>query len=129
MSNSKLEHEIALYTARTPRSRTLQQQAEQYLPGGSSRTTVSFDPYPPYMDHGQGHYMYDVDGNQYLDFMLNATSLIMGHAHPAVTTALQNQLTSGTAFGAPTHSQIRLAKLISDRIPSIDTLRFTNSGT
>ena len=129
MSEQQLKREKDRYVANTPRSRELQEQAVRYLPGGSSRATHDFDPYPPFVDHGQGHYVYDVDGNRYLDFMINATSLIMGHAHPLIVKALQEEVSKGTAFSGPTESQIRLAKILCDRIPSVDKIRFVNSGT
>ena len=129
MPSAQLQREIEQYQTRTPKSKTLQEQATQYLPGGSSRGTSYFDPYPTFIDHAQGHYIHDVDGNSYLDFMINATSLIIGHAHPEVVEALQGQASRGTAFSGPTESQIRMAKILCDRIPSMDTVRFTNSGT
>ena len=129
MDKAKLQREVEQYRARTPRSRQLQEEAEKYLPGGSTRGAQFFDPYPIFVDRGEGHYVYDADGNSYLDFMINATSLIMGHAHPDVVQALQEQAEKGTAFSGPTEALIRLSKLLCDRIPSVDTIRFTNSGT
>lgn len=126
---SQLEREIEQYVARTPGSARLQGESSHYLPGGSSRGTAYFDPYPYFADHGEGHYLYDVDGNRYLDFMINATSLILGHAHPLVVEALREQAPKGTAFSVPAEAQIRLAKTLCDRIPSVDTIRFANSGT
>jgi len=117
------------YEAGTPVSRRLQQDAESYLPGGSSRGTAYFEPYPFFAERGEGHYLYDVDGNRYLDFMLNATSLIIGHVHPDVTRALQEQAARGVAFSVPTSSQVRLAEMLCDRLPSVDLVRFTSSGT
>src|SRR5262245_54682635 len=129
MARGALEREIETYLARTPKSRALQAEAAGVLPGGSSRGTAYFAPYPFFAQAGEGHYVWDVDGNRYLDFMLNATSLILGHAHPAVVEGLAAQAAQGTAFSTPTMSQIRLARLLCDRIPSLDTVRFTNSGT
>ena len=129
MDKAKLQREVDRYQARTPKSRQLQDEAARYLPGGSTRGAQYFDPYPIFVDRGEGHYVYDVDGNGYLDFMINATSLIMGHAHPDVVAALQEQAEKGTAFGGPTEAMIGLSKLLCDRIPSVDTIRFTNSGT
>ena len=129
MESDRLQREIDRYIANTPGSRKLQQEAIHHLPGGSSRGTSYFDPYPHFIDHGEGHYIYDVDGNRYLDFMINATSLIVGHANPIVVRALQEQAARGTSFSGPTEAQVRLAKILSDRIPSVDTIRFTNSGT
>jgi glutamate-1-semialdehyde 2,1-aminomutase len=129
MAGAALEREIQTYRARTPKSRELQAEATGVLPGGSSRGTAYFAPYPFFAEAGEGHYVWDVDGNRYLDFMLNATSLILGHAHPAIVEGLAAQAAQGTAFSTPTVSQIRLARLLCDRIPSLDTVRFTNSGT
>ncbi len=129
MTSPQLQQEIDQYQERTPKSRALQEEATRYLPGGSSRGTSYFDPYPAFIDHAQGHYIHDVDGNAYLDFMINATSLIIGHAHPDTVAALQQQAARGTAFSGPTEAQIRLAKVLCDRLPSVDTIRFANSGT
>jgi glutamate-1-semialdehyde 2,1-aminomutase len=129
MTSTALAREIQRYVAKTPKSRALQAEAEQVLPGGSSRGTAHFAPYPFFAEHGDGHYVYDVDGNRYLDFMLNATTLIVGHANPMVVEALGEQTRKGTAFSTPTQVQVRMAKLLCDRIPSLDTIRFTNSGT
>src|SRR5262249_14120954 len=128
-TSTAVAREIERYIAKTPKSRALQAEAEQVLPGGSSRGPAYFSPYPFFADHADGHYVYDVDGNRYLDFMLNATTLIVGHANPMVVEALGEQTRKGTAFSTPTEVQVRLAKLLCDRIPSLDTIRFTNSGT
>ena len=129
MTSPQLQREIDRYKARTPRSRQLNEDASHYLPGGSTRGAAYFDPYPIFVDHGQGLYVYDADGNSYLDFVINATSLIIGHAHPLTVRALQEQAAKGTAFSGPTEAQVRLAKILCDRIPSVDTIRFANSGT
>ena len=126
---SGLAREIERYVERTPKSRALQREAEDVLPGGSSRGTAYFAPYPFFAEAGEGHWVWDVDGNRYLDFMLNATSLILGHGHPTIAEALGEQARKGTAFSTPTVTQIRLAKLLRDRVPSLETIRFTNSGT
>ena len=76
------------YMARTPRSRALFERATASLPGGSTRTTVYTAPYPPYIAFGAGLLLHDVDGNVYRDFLCNYTSLILGHAHPAVVAAV-----------------------------------------
>ena len=129
MAGAALEREIERYKAKTPKSRELQAEAERVLPGGSSRGTAYFAPYPFFAEAGEGHYVYDVDGNRYLDFMLNATTLILGHGNPTITEALADQARKGTAFSTPTTVQVRLARLLCDRIPSLDTIRFANSGT
>ena len=117
------------YLARTPRSRALFERATASLPGGSTRTTVYSAPYPPYAAHGEGLASTDVDGNVYRDFLGNYTSLILGHAHPAVVAAVEAQVRRGSAFGAPTETEVELAEELRRRVPSIEQLRFTSSGT
>ena len=125
----KLQQEIDRFVRSTLVSQSKQAEAQKYLPGGSSRGTAFFDPYPHFIERGEGHYIYDADGNRLLDFMINATSLILGHAHPDVTAAIQEQAARGTAFTGPTDPQVRLAKILTERVPSLDLIRFTNSGT
>ncbi|MEA2548192.1 MAG: glutamate-semialdehyde -aminomutase, partial [Chloroflexota bacterium] len=117
------------YLARTPRSRALYERAIGSLPGGSTRTTVYSAPYPPYAAHGAGLALTDVDGNVYRDFLGNYTSLIHGHAHPAVVAAVEAQVRRGSAFAAPTETEVELAEELKRRVPSIERLRFTSSGT
>ena len=128
-THEKLRQEIDRYLADTPVSRQKQADAEKYLPGGSSRGTAYFAPHPHFIERGEGHYIHDVDGNRLLDFMINATSLVLGHAHPDVTRAIQEQAVRGTAFTGPTDPQVRMAKILTERVPSLDLVRFTNSGT
>jgi len=117
------------YLARTPRSRALFERATASLPGGSTRTTVYSAPYPPYAAHGTGLSCTDVDGNAYRDFLGNYTSLILGHAHPAVVAAVEAQVRRGSAFGAPSEVEVALAEVLVQRVDSIDRIRFTNTGT
>src|SRR5687768_8195854 len=117
------------YVARTPGSAALFERAEASLPGGSTRTTIFSAPYPPYMTRGEGIRTWDVDGNEYRDFLGNYTSLILGHAHPDVVAAVEAQVRRGSAFAAPTETEIELAEEIRRRLPSIERIRFTNSGT
>ena len=117
------------YLARTPGSGALFERATASIPGGSTRTTIFNPPYPPYMVRGEGLWTWDVDGNAYRDFLGNYTSLILGHAHPDVVAAVERQVRRGSAFAAPTEVEIELAEEIRGRLPSIDRIRFTNSGT
>jgi glutamate-1-semialdehyde 2,1-aminomutase len=117
------------YVARTPRSRQLFERATASLPGGSTRTTVYTAPYPPYIESGSGLWIRDVDGNAYRDFLGNYTSLILGHAHPVVVAAVEAQVRRGSAFAAPTETEVDLAEEIRRRVPSVERLRFTSSGT
>jgi glutamate-1-semialdehyde 2,1-aminomutase len=117
------------YLARTPGSAALFERATASIPGGSTRTTIFNPPYPPYMVRGEGLRTWDVDGNEYCDFLGNYTSLILGHAHPAVVEAVERQVRLGSAFAAPTEIEVELAEEIRSRLPSVERIRFTNSGT
>ena len=117
------------YFSRTPGSRALFERATASIPGGSTRTTIFNPPYPPYMARGEGLWTWDVDGNGYRDFLGNYTSLILGHAHPDVVAAVEAQVRRGSAFAAPTEVEIELAEEIRGRLPSVERIRFTNSGT
>ncbi len=120
---------VAEYLARTPRSAALFDRATASLPGGSTRTTIFSAPYPPYMARGDGIRTWDLDGNEYRDFLGNYTSLILGHAHPEIVGAVEAQVRRGSAFAAPTEIEIELAEEIRARLPSVERIRFTNSGT
>ena len=110
-------------------SHSLYDRALASLPGGNSRTTIFMKPYPIYAARGEGCRVWDVDGNAYIDCINNFTSLIHGHAHPALIEAATRQLTLGSAFGMPTESEIDLAELLASRLPSVEQVRFANSGT
>jgi glutamate-1-semialdehyde 2,1-aminomutase len=107
----------------------MDQRAKQSLPGGDTRTTTYVFPYPSYMVRGEGCRLYDADGNSYIDFLNNYTSLIHGHGHPAVLEAASEQMRRGTIFGAPVAAQFELAEMITERVPCVELLRFNNSGT
>ncbi|MBI4540513.1 MAG: aspartate aminotransferase family protein [Gemmatimonadetes bacterium] len=117
------------YRRRTPSSRALHERALRYLPGGDTRAVTHFAPYPVYMDRGNGCRLTDVDGNVYLDLVGNYTSLVHGHAHPRIVEAVSAQLARGTAYGSAIESQIRLARALCERVPSLERVRFCNSGT
>lgn len=120
---------IDQYLSRTRRSRGHCEIAKKVLPGGSTRRAVYFDPYPTYIERGEGCTIYDADGNRYLDFNNNYTSLIHGHAHPAVVEAVRAQVTRGTLYGSPATCQYEMAAILCERIPSVELVRFCNSGT
>jgi len=117
------------YTSKRPKSKSLYEAAQQYLPGGDTRTVTYYRPYPAFMHHGKGCMLYDVDGSSYVDFVNNYTSLVHGHAHPKVVDAVTEQVRLGSVFASPVENQIRLGQIICDRLPSADKVRFCNSGT
>jgi glutamate-1-semialdehyde 2,1-aminomutase len=124
-----VDREMSEYLAKTTRSRVLHEEALAVMPGGNSRTTIFFDPYPFCVQRGQGAHLWDADGVDRLDFNGNYTSLIVGHAHPQVVKAAQEAAALGMSFPGPTEHEIRLAEILTRRIPSLERLRFTNSGT
>jgi glutamate-1-semialdehyde 2,1-aminomutase len=124
-----LDKELSEYTAKTSRSRALHEEAVAVMPGGNSRTTTFFDPYPFYFQRGQGAHIWDADGTERIDFNNNYTSLVIGHAHPDVIKAVQAVAENGLSFPGPTEHEIRLAEMLTRRIPSLESVRFTNSGT
>jgi glutamate-1-semialdehyde 2,1-aminomutase len=117
------------YLERTPKSQALTERARRVLPGGDTRTGIYFAPYPAFMTQGSGAYLTDLDGNRYLDFLNNYTSLVHGHAHPALMEAAREQLPNGSVYASPMVKQVELAELICARVPSVEMLRFCNSGT
>lgn len=118
-----------MYPDSSSRSQAMHTRARAALPGGNTRTTVYLSPYPVYASHGEGCRVHDVDGNVLIDCINNFTALIHGHVQPDVNAAVRRQLERGTAFGMPTESEILLAELLAERVPSIEHIRFTNSGT
>ena len=126
---SSLSREEQLYRNLTPTSYEYFLEGRDYLPGADSRSPLFYLPYPVVLEEGHGCWLLDVDGNELLDFTGNHSSLILGYKHPRVLDALQRQLERGTAFPGVTVPQIRLAKLLSERVPSFEQVRFTNSGT
>src|SRR5882762_8124756 len=124
-----LETLVNDYRAKTSRSRQMYEEAVRVMPGGSSRTTTFFDPYPFYITRGQGARIWDADGAERLDFNGNYTSLILGHAPPSVVEAVTEQATRGMSFPGPSEHEVKLAELLTERIPSMEVVRFANSGT
>jgi len=114
------------------RSRELFERAQEVMPGGVSspvRAYRSVGGEPPVISFGAGSWVVDVDGNDYIDYVCAYGPLILGHAHPEVANVLAAAASRGTAYGATSELEIELAGLIVEAIPSVDLLRFVNSGT
>ena len=110
----------------------LYERALEILPGGVSSPVRAFRAVggnPLFIDHGTGPYIFDVDGNKYIDYVLSWGPLILGHAHPDVVEALAKAAGRGTSYGAPSVLEIELAELIRDFMPLLEMIRFVNSGT
>jgi glutamate-1-semialdehyde 2,1-aminomutase len=113
----------------SPRSHALYERAKRVLPGGNTRHTVFFRPFPVYARSGSGCHVTDEDGVRRIDFVNNYTSLIHGHAHPVVTQAIEEQIRRLIAVGLPTANEIALAELLVERLAGVEQVRFANSGT
>ncbi|SDA87590.1 aspartate aminotransferase family protein [Sinorhizobium sp. NFACC03] len=111
------------------KSRILFHRAKAVFPDGTTRVTVERDPFPIYIQGGEGAHLLDVDGNRFLDLNNNFTTLIHGHAFAPVCDAVSKLLHSGTCFANPTEHEIALAELLTARIPAMERVRFVNSGT
>ena len=117
------------YRQKTPKSAEHNARARHRLPGGDTRTATYYQPYPANMVRGKGCRLYDADGNEYIDMLNNYTSLIHGHAHPRVMEAARTQLENGSVFGSATEIQYIHAEHLCGRVPSLEQVRYCNSGT
>ena len=114
------------------RSRRLFEEAQRYLPGGVDSPVRAFKAVggtPLFIVSGQGSRIFDADGNEFIDYVCSWGPLILGHSHPQVVNALKQVVERGTTFGAPTELEITLARMVSAAIPSVEMIRFVNSGT
>ena len=114
------------------KSQSIFASAQTLMPGGVNSPARSFGAVggePIVIARGEGAYLYDVDGNRYLDYVQSWGPMILGHAHPAVVIALKAALKNGTSFGAPTEAENEFAKLLIDLVPALEKIRFVNSGT
>ncbi len=116
----------------TPKSEQLFSVAKTIFPGGVNSPVRAFRAVggqPLFIARGQGAYLYDEDGRRYVDYVLSWGPLILGHAHPAVVTAIRDQAERGTSFGAPTALESALAREVLALLPALEMMRFVNSGT
>jgi glutamate-1-semialdehyde 2,1-aminomutase len=131
--NSDLQSALAearqAYIERNPRSLARQNEAIEAMPGGNTRTTLHNAPFPLTVVRGEGCRLWDADGHEYIDVLGEYTAGIYGHSHPVIRAAIDRALNHGWNYAGRNPHEARLAKLIVDRIPSIELVRFTNSGT
>lgn len=114
------------------KSRELFARAQRSIPGGVNSPARAFRAVggdPVFIARGDGPYLFDVDGNRYIDYVGSWGPLLLGHRHPAVIQALTEALAGGTSFGAPTEQEAEIAELICKMVPSIEMVRLVNSGT
>jgi len=121
-----------LATTLTSRSAELFNEAQTLLPGGVDSPVRAFRAVggtPRFIARGKASRVWDVDGNEYIDYLGSWGPLIAGHAHPGVVAAVQDAATRGTSYGAPTEAEVQLARLVKGAFPSIELVRFVSSGT
>ena len=114
------------------KSESLFRRAQEIIPGGVNSPVRAFRSVggtPPFLARGEGSHVFDVDGNEYIDYVGSWGPLLLGHRHPAILSALERALTIGTSFGAPTEAEVDLAAAICRAVPSIEMVRLVNSGT
>ncbi|MBZ9571513.1 glutamate-1-semialdehyde 2,1-aminomutase [Methanobrevibacter sp. TMH8] len=110
-------------------SKELFEESKKYLPGGVDSPVRSFEPYPFFVEKAEGSHLWDVEGNDYIDHCLGYGPLILGHGNSLVRENVFKQIENGTTYGAPTENEIKLAKMVIDRVPAAEMVRFVNSGT
>ncbi len=119
----------AAYASARPRSAELAARADVVLPGGNTRSVLHFDPFPFRVASAEGRYLVDVDGHRYVDLLGNYTAGLLGHSPGPVRAAVHAAVDNGWTLGAVHPDEVRFAELIVARFPSIEQVRFTNSGT
>src|SRR5215470_6304376 len=127
--NAALAEAEELYRVRNPKSLAQHHAACEAMPGGNTRSAIHVDPFPLTIVRGEGSRLWDLDGHEYVDFLAEFTAGLYGHSHPAIRRALDQALDGGINFGAHGLAEARFAKAVCARFPSIELVRFTNSGT
>ena len=112
-----------------PRSGRRHDDARKVMPGGNTRTVIYYPPFPVTIARGEGCFVWDLDGNRYTDFVAEYTAGLYGHSEPAILDAVRSALSDGIVLGAPNRHEAELARLLVERFPALDLVRFTNSGT
>ena len=117
------------YTAKHPGSAQRYAEAKTIFPGGVTHDTRYATPFPLYMTHGSGPRKWDVDGNEYIDYVSGHGALLLGHSHPEIAEVVSQQILRGTHLGGSTEEEVRWAKAIKALVPSVEKVRFHSSGT
>ena len=117
------------YVEANPESRRLHDERARVMPGGNTRTVIHVPPFPLTIVRGEGARLTDADGHVYVDFLGEYTAGLYGHSHPVILQAIRDALADGILFGAPNRHELALAEAICARFPSIELVRFCNSGT
>lgn len=117
------------YIAANPKSKDRFEAARGVMPGGNTRTTLHYDPFPVTLVRGEGARLHDLDGHEYIDFIGEYTAGLYGHSEPAIIDAIKGALEGGLVLGGPNTYEARLAELMCRRFPAVEQVRFCNSGT
>ena len=112
-----------------PMSSRRHEGARKVMPGGNTRTVIYYPPFPVTIARGEGSWVWDLDGNRYADFVGEYTAGLYGHSEPAIVEAIKEALSNGIVLGAPNTYEAELARLLIERFPALELVRFTNSGT
>jgi glutamate-1-semialdehyde 2,1-aminomutase len=126
---TRLAEAEARYLTANPESRRLHHERARFMPGGNTRTTIHQPPFPLTIVHGEGARLIDADGHEYVDFLGEYTAGLYGHSNAVIVDAIQSALADGFVLGAPNRHEAVLAEAICERFPSIELVRFCNSGT
>lgn len=130
MIEEQIEKKMAdAYMEKFPLSRTRHEKLIHYIPGGATRSLSYFRPYPIHIDYGEGAYVYSHEGHKLLDVTNAYGAIVHGHGDADVVKAVQEGIARGSQYSTPTDGQYKLAKLLCERVPGFDRVRFLNSGT
>ena len=124
-----MEAALQRYVERNPESKRLHEERARFMPGGNTRSVLHVPPFPLTIVRAEGARIWDADGHEYLDFLGEYTAGLYGHSNPVIEAAIREALADGTVLGAPNRYELRLAEAICGRFPSIELVRFCNSGT
>ena len=124
-----LDRAVERYAQRNPRSALQYGRAVEVMPGGNTRSVLFYDPFPLAIARGEGCRLWDADGHEYIDFIAEFTAGLYGHSNPVIRKAIDRALDAGINLSGHNLLESELARLICDRFPAVDAVRFTNSGT
>ncbi len=117
------------YIANNPNSKELYEAAKEVMPGANTRTVLHFEPFPVTIARGEGANIFDVDGHEYNDFLSEYSAGLYGHNNPVIAKAIHRALDEGVTLGGPSMMEAKLARLMCERFPAVERMRFCNSGT
>lgn len=129
MTKLSIESSVQRFTEKFAQSAALTENGKLLIPGGYSRVSFNFGPHAVFADKGDGAYFETFDGHRMLDLNNNFTVNVLGHNHPAITSAMMEAIPSGISFGNPSTAEAKLAQILVERVPSVEKVRFSCSAT